>query len=118
MVSHLVLFRLRPDLTEADREGLLQAFERALQDIPSVRRFRIGRRVTFGARYEQASPDLRFSMLIDFDDLSGLKEYLDHPAHDDLGSRFNASIAEALVYDYARVELDEARNLLTDEGRS
>ena len=118
MVSHLVLFRLRPDLTAADREALLRALERALRDIPSVRAFRIGRRVTFGAGYEQAPPDLRFSMIIDFDDLSGLEAYLDHPAHEDLGTRFYASIAEGLVYDYELVGLEEAKSLLTDKRSS
>ena len=114
MVSHLVLFRLRPDLTEIDREALLRAFEHALRDIASVRGFRIGRRLTFGARYEQALPDLRFSMIIDFDDLSGLKAYLDHPAHEHLGTRFNASIVEGLVYDYELIGLEDAKRLLRE----
>ena len=116
MVSHVVLFRLRPDLTQADREALLQASERALRDIPSVRGYRIGRRLTFGAGYEQGSPDLRLAMIIDFDDFAGLKTYLNHPAHDDLGTRFNASVEQAFVYDYELMKPEEARNLLAKDG--
>ena len=37
MISHVVLFRPKPDLSNADREGLVAAFERAVRDIPTVR---------------------------------------------------------------------------------
>ena len=117
MVSHVVLFRLRSDLTQADREGLVRAFERALRDIPYIRSFRIGRRLMFGAGYEEAASDFRLAMIIDFDDFAGLKAYLDHPAHEDLGTRFTASIEQAVVYDYEMMGPEKARNLLI-EGRS
>lgn len=113
MVSHIALFRLRSNLTQADREGLVRAFERALRDIPVIRGFRIGRRLTFGARYEQAVSDLRLAMIIDFDDFAGLRTYLDHPAHEDLGTRFNASIEQAVVYDCEMMGPEEARSVIS-----
>jgi hypothetical protein len=112
MVSHVVLFRFRPDLTHTDRQGLARAFERALRDIPLIRSFRIGRRVTLGARDEQGAPDLHLAMIIDFDDVAGLMTYLDHPAHEDLGTRFNASVEQALVYNYELMGPEEARRVL------
>lgn len=114
MVSHIVLFRLRSDLTQADREGFVRAFERALRDIPFIRGFRIGRRLMFGASYEQAVSDLRLAMIIDFDDFAGLRAYLDHPAHEDLGTRFTVSIEQAFVYDYEMMGPAEARRALTE----
>lgn len=110
MVSHVVLFRLRPDFTDADRTTFVAAFEVAVRNIPTVRGVRIGRRVTFGAGYEQGVPGLEFSAIIDFDNLAGLKTYLAHPAHQDLGARFNASIAQGLVYDYELMGADETRS--------
>lgn len=112
MVCHVVLFRPRPHLAQAEREALVSAFEVALSNIPSVRGVRIGRRVTFGTGYEQGRPVLEFSVIIDFDDLVGLKAYLQHPAHQNLGARFTESVEQAFVYDYEMMGLEGARVLL------
>ena len=101
MISHVVLFRPKPDLSSADRDGLVAAFTRAMREIPDVRNVRVGRRVTHGAGYEETTPDLAdFLIVLDFDDLAGLQAYLRHPAHADLGARFNQTLASALVYDF------------------
>jgi hypothetical protein len=112
MVCHVVLFRLRPDLAQTEREAFVQALEIALRDIPTVRGLRIGRRVTFGAGYEEGLPDYQFCGLIEFDDLAGLRAYLEHPAHEEVGARFNTSIEKGLVYDYEMGGPEQARTLL------
>ena len=102
MITHVVLFRVRPGLSKEEREGLLDAFERAARDIPTVRGIRAGTRVSFGAGYERRGSDaLDFLIEIDFDDLRGLRDYLQHPTHADLGERFNRACAETLVYDFS-----------------
>jgi hypothetical protein len=101
MIAHVVLFRPKHDLPQADREGLVTAFTRAMRDIPDVRNVRIGRRVTHGAAYEGAAPVAAdFLIVIDFDDLAGLQAYLRHPAHEELGARFNQALDSALVCDF------------------
>ena len=101
MISHVVLFRPKPDLSSAEREGLVAAFERAVREIPTVRAVRAGRRVTFGAGYEQQAPDIvDFLIVLDFDDLAGLQTYLQHPAHAELGDRFNQAFRSGLIYDF------------------
>ena len=101
MVTHVVLMKPRADLTGGDREALVAAFERALREIPGIRGVRIGRRVTFGAGYEQTSPNVAdFLAAIDFDDLTALQAYLGHPAHEELGMRFGQSLSGAMVYDF------------------
>ena len=100
MVSHIVLMTPRADLSATDRRAFVDAFERALQDIPTVRGVRVGRRIRHGAGYEQSQPDVRFVAIIDFDDLAGLQTYLRHPAHVDLGTRFGQALSGALVYDF------------------
>jgi Stress responsive A/B Barrel Domain len=101
MVSHVVLFKPRPDLSGPDRRALAAAFERAVREIPTVRDVRFGQRVKHGAGYEAVAPDSAdYFAIIDFDDLAGLQTYLRHPAHDELGMRFGESLASALVYDF------------------
>jgi hypothetical protein len=101
MLTHLVLMKPRPDLTDADRAALIAAFERAVREIPTVRRVQVGRRVRHGAAYEQVALDAAdYVAQIDFDDLAGLQVYLRHPVHDELGARFGKSLSAALVYDF------------------
>ena len=101
MIAHVVLFRLKPGLTEADREHLADAWSVAVREIESIRRAHIGPRVTHGRPYEQLmSGDYPFAAILEFDDLSGLKAYLDHPAHEPLARHFFAYFDSALMYDY------------------
>jgi hypothetical protein len=101
MLTHLVLMKSRPDLSDGDRAALIAAFERAVLEIPTVRRVQVGRRVRHGAGYEQTAPDAAdYIAQIDFDDLAGLQAYLRHPIHDELGARFGQSLSAAMVYDF------------------
>jgi hypothetical protein len=101
MLVHLVLFRPRPDLDAAGRQRLAAALSAVIREIPSVRHARVGRRVTHGRPYEQLMRvDYTHVALLEFDDLNGLKAYLEHPSHEQLASRFFESFEEALMYDY------------------
>ena len=91
----------RPNLTPLEKQALIDAFETAVRGIPTVRGVRVGRRVTFGAGYEATAPDTAdFLITLDFDDVAGLQAYLRHPAHQELGARFNHSLSAALIYDF------------------
>jgi hypothetical protein len=117
MHTHLVLFRLRRDLSPSDREAFVLAFEAALRDIPAIRSARVGRRVTFGAGYETEAPNLELAAVIDFEGIDDLQAYLRHPAHQELGARFNASVEQRFVFDYEmKAGAGGARELL-EEGR-
>ena len=101
MVTHVVLLRPRAGLSADERAGLANALRAAIETIPSIRRARIGRRVTFGRGYEQSMhANYEFVALLDFDDLDGLRAYLDHPAHEALATRFFQVLDDALMYDY------------------
>jgi hypothetical protein len=101
MVAHIVLFRPRTSLTSEERAALVDAFARALREIPSIRHSQVGRRVTHGGGYELLmNEDYEYAAILEFDDMSGLHAYLQHPAHKDLGERFFASFEKALMYDY------------------
>jgi Stress responsive A/B Barrel Domain len=101
MVAHLVLFTPRPDLPPTEQDALITAFDRAIRSIPDVRDVRIGRRVTHGAGYEAAAgAGVDILVLIDFDDVESLRRYLAHPAHADLGRRFNEALGAGIVCDF------------------
>ena len=101
MIAHIVLFRPRADLSSAEAEGLVKAFEKAVNGIPAIRRARVGRRVTFGRGYEQMMrTDFTYAAVLEFDDLDSLHEYLDHPAHGDVGGAVFAAASDILVYDF------------------
>ncbi|MGE5243905.1 MAG: Dabb family protein [Betaproteobacteria bacterium] len=107
MVTHAVLFAPRPDLSAEERRALVGAFERALREIPTVRGARVGRRILHGAAYETHAPGTTaYLVLIDFDDVAGLQEYLRHPAHEELGARFGQSLASGTVYDFEEIPID------------
>ena len=104
MIAHIVLFRPKPDLSDADRASLASAFERALHDIPSIRRATIGRRLRHGAAYEQLSrEDYPYVAIIEFDDAAALEVYLRHPAHTEPAQRFYAGMDAAVVFDYETI---------------
>jgi Stress responsive A/B Barrel Domain len=101
VVWHLVLMKARPDLSSGDRQALVDAFNRAVREIPTVRDVQVGRRLTHGAAYEAAAPDSAdYVASIGFDDLAGLQTYLRHPAHEELAARFYQSLSSALIYDF------------------
>jgi hypothetical protein len=101
MLLHVVLFRPKAGISAADRSAILDALNAAANEIPTVRRFRVGTRVTHGAAYETLmSQDFPFAAIIEFDDLAGLQAYLRHPTHDRLGELFYNLQEAALAYDY------------------
>ncbi len=109
MLFHIVLFRPRPNLTDAERQAFIDAMIDARRQIPSIRRFHVGQRITTGREYERAmTTDFTFAAVIEFDDLDGLRAYLEHPAHERIGRLFSEAAETTFVYDY---EVREATDL-------
>ena len=112
MIRHIVLFRPRAGLSAEERSGLAAELRGAIKAIPQVRQARVGRRVTHGRPYEQQMRvDYEYAAILDFDDLSGLKTYLEHPAHEALATRFFAVLDESLIYDFEFEEGDGLASL-------
>ena len=101
MIAHIVLFRLQPEVSVEERRALIDAWATALSDIPMIRRARIGQRVRIGRSYESLTRlDFPFAAVLEFDDVDGLRAYLDHPAHEAMATRLFAVIAATLIYDF------------------
>jgi hypothetical protein len=108
VIVHVILFQPRESLTADDRAKVLEDLKRAASTIPSVRRFRIGRRITHGVPgYERMMlDDYSFAAIIEFDDKEGLVEYLRHPSHQAIGADFTIAAQRGLAYDY---DMDDVR---------
>jgi len=106
MIVHVVLFSRKPDLSPSDRTAVLDALQSAAKNIPSIKRLRVGQRVKHSLPgYEQMMrDDYEYAVIIEFDDVEGLRAYLQHPAHAAAGHHFTASASKALAYDYEVVE--------------
>jgi hypothetical protein len=114
MIAHVILWQPRPGLTADERQSVLAALMRAVKGAPTVRSCRIGRRVTHGQPgYEQAmSVDFGYLAIIEFDDVDGLRQYLGHPAHAQIGEHFTSAAAAALAYDYELMGIDDAARVV------
>jgi hypothetical protein len=113
MVSHVVLFRPKADLTPEQHEAFFQALEQALGGVPAIRRATFGRRLILGRNYDAMAPaDYQYTAVLDFDDEAALRGYLDHPAHDALGAMFYKFGAAMAAFDYEMVDAREVRGLL------
>lgn len=107
MIAHVVLYRERPDLGKAEREGFRDALGRALTAIPSIRRWQVGRRVVMGTAYDVgAGVDYPWCAVIEFDDQDGLRQYLAHPDHTEVGRLFHACADAMLALDFETVDRD------------
>ena len=107
MMTHVVLFTPRGDLGEAEIARLSTTLDSALANIPSVRRYQVGRRVRLGTAYDAAAPlDFTYLVVVEVDDRDGLVAYLHHPLHDALGALFYDTSAVALAPDFETVDRD------------
>jgi hypothetical protein len=101
VIAHVVLFRLRPEVSLEERRALIDAWAAALNDISVIRRARVGQRLRIGRPYESLTRlDFPYAAVLEFDDVDGLRAYLDHPAHEAMATRLFAMIADTLIYDF------------------
>jgi hypothetical protein len=113
MIAHVVLFRPKADLTDDQRRAFMAALEHALANIPLIKHARVGRRITLGREYDQQNAqDFPFAAILEFDTEADLRAYLEHPAHQMLGTQFYVTSEAALVFDYALLQGTEVRSLL------
>jgi hypothetical protein len=94
MLTHVVLFKLKPETTAAQAAQL----ETRLRGLPAViseiREFRIGRDVVRSER----SYDL--ALVSAFDDLAAMQRYQVHPAHQEVVALVRAHCAGVVAADF------------------
>ena len=109
MISHIVLFRPKASLTAGQRATMINALRGAVEGIPQIKRFNVGRRILLNRPgYEtQMAEHYEYSAIMEFDSEADLRAYLDHPSHDLLGKLLFTSAEAVLAYDFAGVQLDD-----------
>ena len=94
MLTHVVLFKFKPDTSEEEAARL----EAGLKELPAIigeiREFRVGRDVVRSER----SYDL--ALVSAFDDLAAMKRYQVHPAHQDVITLVKALCAGVVTVDF------------------
>jgi hypothetical protein len=108
LIVHLVLFTPRADLAEEERTTIRDMLQHALTQIPSIRSYKVGRRVRLGTTYDRAAPlDFEFLVTIEVEDERALSDYLTHPAHQRLGQLFYETSAHTLACDFRLGEISD-----------
>jgi hypothetical protein len=92
MISHIVLFRPKAEVTDAERRAFVAALEAACREVPSVRRAAIGR-----SRADDNGREYPYTAVMEFDDAGGLAAYFAHPLHQPLARLFHQTCAATLV---------------------
>lgn len=109
MIAHVVFFRPKADLADADRARIVDALRDAHASIPRIHRFIVGTRVLTGKAYDAMSRDFPFLVMLEFETRGDLEAYLAHPAHGALSLSFHQASEAAEAYDF---EVGEAPTVL------
>jgi hypothetical protein len=113
VIAHVVLFRPKAELTADQRRAFVAALEHALTNISLIKQARVGRRVTLGRQYDQLNAqDFPFVAILEFENEADLRAYLEHPAHQMLGTQFYVTSEAAMVFDFELLEGAQFRGLV------
>lgn len=101
MIAHVVLFEPKSTTTMSERDAFLDVIRVAVSEIETVRRSFVGLRQKVGASYEHTFGDMAYSYasVVEFDDIKGLKVYLEHPLHLKVGQLFWQHCERTLILD-------------------
>lgn len=94
MITHIVLFKFKPETTEEQILQLAEGLGGLPEVIEEIREFRFGRDVLRSER----SYDL--GLISSFDDLAALQRYQVHPAHQLVVAHVKAIASSVVAVDY------------------
>lgn len=94
MITHIVLFKFKPETTEAEVQKLAEGLGGLPQLIEEIREFRFGVDVVRSER----SYDL--GLVSSFEDLDALQRYNVHPEHQKVVAQVKAIAANVVAVDF------------------
>ncbi len=96
MICHVVLIRLKPEISSADTGAFIAQAKETLGPIPGVRDLRVGEGL--GVKAERSHP---LALVMEFDDDAALEAYQVHSEHQRFVHEILGPIQDdKLVYDY------------------
>ena len=109
MISHIVLFNPRPDVTIEQRRSFALTISETCRSIPTVRAARLGRSKEINSGYPRSFGEKTYpyAAVIDFDSETELVAYLQHPLHRELGRLFWETCESTVVLE---VEMMDGRS--------
>ncbi len=96
---HAVFFTIKPGVSDAEVEALVDDAANLLAGIPTVRRVQSGRRDHSMTR-EVNEQQFEVGLVVHFDDQAGHDVYQDHALHRQYVDRHRAKWASVRVYDF------------------
>lgn len=94
MLRHIVIFRFKPEIIEADRQAFLEMLRGLPEKIAEIKSFEAGFDVVRAPR----SFDL--ALVTSFDDLAALERYAKHEHHLPVVERAKVICAQVAAVDY------------------
>jgi len=94
MITHIVLFKFKPEATEAEIQKLAEGLGGLPQLIEEIREFRFGADVVGSER----SYDL--GLVSSFEDLDALQRYNVHPEHQKVVAQVKAIASNVVAVDF------------------
>lgn len=96
-IIHMVLFWLRDDLTDEERDAFVEG-NLSISTIPSVRRLYFGPPAATAAR-AVVDNTFDYALILHFDDLAGQEAYQVHPLHQRMVEEYRDKWERVVVYD-------------------
>lgn len=105
MIRHMVLFNLRDDIGDSDREQLFGQI-RGMSAIPSVRRIRTGTLLdpSEPSYRSHMSSDFSHALLADFEDEAGLYAYQKDAMHVKVAGEIRKRVSSIKVIDFVTAD--------------
>lgn len=106
MIGHLVLFNPRPEATAEQLRSFARAISDSCQQIPSIARVQIGRRVEIDGGYARSFGEktYQYAAILEFGEAQALQQYLNHPLHRVLGRMFWEMCESTMVIEVELVD--------------
>jgi len=101
MIRHIVFFKFKPEVSDADRELVFNLIRTAAAKISEAKHFSIGKQLVPSQEWykERLATDFTWGLSADFDTEDDLYTYQKHPAHMETLQELAKRISERKVYD-------------------
>jgi quinol monooxygenase YgiN len=94
MITHIVLFKFKPETTETEVQKLAEGLGGLPQLIEEIREFR------FGADVVRSERSYDLGLVSSFEDLDALQRYNVHPEHQKVVAQVKAIAANVVAVDF------------------
>ncbi|CAM0957879.1 unnamed protein product [Alopecurus aequalis] len=96
VVKHLLLASFKKEVTPEQQEGLIRRYAALVHAVPSMKAFHWGTDVSI----ENLHQGFTHVFESTFESTEGVKEYIEHPAHEEYAKELLPLLEKVLIIDY------------------